>query len=366
LEKRNVDDTRNASAIAAWVYAMKRIFELLTSTLPLVIVGGLLYAGLFIKPQPKGAAVSKPIFERADRFYGIAAQEGGNAWLAGSNGKIVRTQDGGHSWTLQEVSVGNVLQDIAAWDTRRAVAVGNGGVVITTSDGGQSWRSVDAPKSRIANKLMRIKVLPNGEAWCVGEGGSILHSTNFGASWQQQGTGEDAAWNDITFKEGHAWLVGEFGHIKRSDDGGATWQDIVGPVKTSLMSVAFKDAEHGVAVGLNGVILTSDDGGHIWTRQVASSPDSSGDIASRDDHLDPAKRYERGQLEHLFDIIWDGERWIAVGSKGVIVIGSANGLSWRGTRLSSNDRNWYTAIARVGGQYYLAGSRVITQPIQAF
>src|SRR5438132_989320 len=133
---------------------MQRLFRLLTSAAPLLIIGALLYAGLLIKPQPKGSAVQRPTFERGDRLYGLAVQANGKAWLVGSNGKILHTGDGARSWEYEASPVDASLQDIAAWDDRRAVAVGNGGVIIVTADGGKSWRNVEAPRSRIADKLV--------------------------------------------------------------------------------------------------------------------------------------------------------------------------------------------------------------------
>ena len=339
---------------------MNRIFSFFTSVLPLVIIGGLLYAGLFVKPQPQGAAVALPVFERGDRIYGLAVQETGGAWVVGSGGKIARTDDSGRSWRIQHSSVYVSLQDVAAWDERHAVAVGNGGAVIITADGGKLWRGVEAPHNKIANKLMRVKALAGGQAWAVGEGGSVLRSTDFGSAWYQVGPEEDIAWNDISFHEKRGWMVGEYGRIRVSNDDGVSWHEVESPTKMSLMAVAFKDAENGVAVGMNGLILVSQNSGETWTEERFVSPDQLPPATQTEDRLEAGKVYERGRLNHLLDVIWDGDRWIAVGSKGVIVIGSADAGAWKATRLSPDDRNWYTSIARSQTQYYFVGSRVVT------
>jgi photosystem II stability/assembly factor-like uncharacterized protein len=339
---------------------VNRIFSLITSALPPVIIAGLLYAGLYIKPQPQGAAVARPVFERGDRLYGLAVQHDGRAWVAGSGGKIALTEDSGLSWRIQPSTVDVSLQDVAAWDEGHAVAVGDGGVVIVTDDGGKRWRGVEAPHSKIADKLMRVRTLAGGQAWAVGEGGSVLHSTDFGSTWHQVGPEEDIAWNDISFHEKLGWMVGEYGRIRMSSDEGASWHEFKSPTKMSLMSVAFKDARNGVAVGLNGVILVSHDSGESWTQESFLSPDQSLPDTQTDVCPEAGVECGRGRLEHLFDVIWDGDRWVAVGSKGVVVIGSADASTWKATRLSPDDRNWYTSIARSRTQYYLAGSRVIT------
>jgi photosystem II stability/assembly factor-like uncharacterized protein len=344
---------------------VKRFLNLLTAALPLIIIGGLLYAGFFVKPSPQGASVARPVFERGDRFYGLVVQESGKAWLVGSSGKILRSEDGARSWRMQASPVDVPLQDIAAWDEQRAVAVGNGGVIVVTDDGGTSWRKVEAPRSKIANKLLRVTVLADGQAWAVGEGGSILQSLDFGSTWRQVGPEEDVAWNDIVFRGQRGWMVGEYGRIRVSDNRGVSWREIKSPTKMSLMSVAFKDSSNGVAVGLNGVILASHDGGETWTQEESRSPDQIADAGQAENRADVGKVFERGQLEHLLDVIWDGDRWIAVGSKGIIVIGDADARQWRATRLSSDDRNWYTSVARGTTMYYFAGSRVVTKEANA-
>ncbi len=123
---------------------MERIRRIILSSLPLAIVGGLLYAGLFVKPKPVGKAVEQPLVQRGDAFYGIAALPNGAMWAVGSNGKILYSDDAGQSWRRQGTGSRETLQDVAAWDARRAVAVGNDGVVLTTGDGGHSWTPAQA------------------------------------------------------------------------------------------------------------------------------------------------------------------------------------------------------------------------------
>ncbi|CAI10717.1 hypothetical protein p2A397 (plasmid) [Aromatoleum aromaticum EbN1] len=313
---------------------MKKLLDLILSGAPLAIVGGLAYAGIFIKPQPQGSAVEQPVFERGEGYYGVSVLDQGKAWVVGSNGKIAVTEDGGASWQKQATPSRAALQDVAAWDDQHAVAVGNDGIVLITVDAGRSWQSVDAPKSEVANKLLRVKALPGGTAWAVGEAGMVMRSTDFGRSWTRVGGDEDVGWNDIVATGGRIWLVGEFGNVKVSGDDGVSWRAIETPVETSLMGLAFKDAENGVTVGLGGVVLTTRDGGQSWEQQQTPSS------------------------EHLFSVLWEGSRWIAAGASGVILVGGDEGRRWKETRLSELDRNWYTGLARQGDKYFFSGSQV--------
>jgi photosystem II stability/assembly factor-like uncharacterized protein len=304
----------------------------LLSLMPFAMIAGLLYAALFIKPKPVGSSVATPVFERGDAFYGIAAPTPATMWAAGTSGKIVHSDDGGRSWTRQATPAPNTLQDIAAWDAKRAVAVGDTGVVLITSDGGRNWEQVQAPHSTIANKLVRVRTLPDGAAWAIGEGGVVLHSMDFGATWAMVMKPEDIAWNDIFFVGDLGWLVGEFGNVRLSTDAGRSWQPVKAPTTGSLMAVSFRSPQDGVAVGLGGTILATHDAGAQWT--VVPS----------------------GTKEHLFDVTWTGKRWLAVGDNGAAVGAGPDDASWAPLPGQSQSSQWHTRIVVAAGDPLIAGS----------
>lgn len=358
---------------------IQRSIKIVFSTLPLFIVGSLLYVALYIKPQP-GLAITNPYpIVKRDRFYGVASPTPETVWAAGGHGKIVRSDDAGKSWVVQAVPEPIHLQGIAAWDDKQAIVVGNAGTVLVTRDGGKSWTKVKTPlddpveksgvikkptvvlaiggmsygrtaeqereeKERVAataesarklaQKILKVKVFAGGGAWAVGELGIVLHSKDFGATWERKREPEDVAWNDVAFIGNTGLLVGEAGRIMRTEDGGETWSAAESHVKGSLMSVEFRDPEHGVAVGLLGVVLVTADGGKTW----AQAPQTT--------------------REHLFDVIWDGAEWIAVGDKGVMVKGDSSGANWSGKRITDLDTSWYTQIQKSGDRYYLSGARL--------
>lgn len=339
-----------------------KLVKVSLSAIPWLIIAVLLWAGLFIKPQPVGSTVQPPAIERTDSFYGITVPAAGVVWIAGNNGKVVRSEDDGRTWTLQKTPVKFHLQDIASWDTKRAVAVGNSGVVIVTADGGAGWTEVQAPRSKVSNKLLRVKTMPDGRAWAVGEMGAVLESSDYGHTWQRRRDEEDVAWNDIVFVDAASgWIVGETGRMLRTRDGGKTWEPVPSPVKSSLMAVAFRDASSGVAVGLEGVLLTTQDGGANWVRQprakrpVAAFGEGASDKATaafRTRTLEEAG-------EHLFDVTWDEAHgaWLAVGNQGVWVRGGKDAAQWEAGRIDPRDMAWHTRVIVAGEHSYLAGAR---------
>ncbi|MCB0293337.1 MAG: T9SS type A sorting domain-containing protein, partial [Calditrichaeota bacterium] len=54
-------------------------------------------------------------------------------------------------------------------------------------------------------------------------------------------------------------------------DGGASWTLQSGGTTTKLLSVAFSDADHGIAAGNDGIIIRTSDGGASWTHQSSGT-----------------------------------------------------------------------------------------------
>lgn len=351
---------------------MQRVFKISGSLAPFVIIAGLLYAGLFIKPNSVGEALPRPAFERGDRLYGLAVQPNGNMWLVGSNGKVLTSRDS-TTWQYAKSPVKVALQDVAAWNDQHAVAVGDEGVVIVTHDAGKSWIAVDTPKSGISNKLIRVKVYPKGVAWAVGEGGVLLKTSDHGDHWSLARSEEDVVWNDVALAGDKVVVVGERGRILSSHDNGSTWREVSSPVKSSLMSVAFRSEKEGVAVGLDGVVLATHDGGAGWQKAEFTSPDHIGGVKASDqvdgkslqqNRPEYLLSVEKNRSEHLLSVSWLNDRWLATGTKGVVALGSEDGSRWSGVRLAPEDRNWYTAISQRGEQVFLTGSRFVASSMK--
>lgn len=316
---------------------MRIVITVATSIIPFAIVGGLLYAALFVKAEAMVASVKPPAIERRDRFLGVAMPDDKVIWAVGSNGKIIRSNNGGEKWEAQVSPTSENLQGLAAWNDEQAVAVGGGGVVIRTVDAGKTWTEVAVPKSDVANKLLNVRAAEGGTAWAVGEMGAVLKSADGGQHWERALPEKDQAWNDIAFVGDHGVLVGEFGQVMKTEDGGKNWKAVSSGVKSSLMSVYLRDRLNGVAVGLSGVILVTHDGGGQW------------------------KEMERQTREHLNGVTWDGTQWQVVGDKGVIVSGDGAGLKWKAGRVSEGNLGWNTQILADKGEaagkgYILAGA----------
>lgn len=173
----------------------------------------------------------------------------------GGRSRIYRTADGGSSWNLQffnrEASAFYDCFDF--WDERRGLAVSDavGGrlVILETEDAGASWSPV-APE--------RIPEAAPGEG-AFAASGTCLVVARPDYAWIGTGAGGEA-------------------RVYRSRDAGKAWSVVSvpfhrGSAASGVLSLAFRDSLHGVALGgdleapgaVQDNVALTEDGGASWT-----------------------------------------------------------------------------------------------------
>ena len=199
--------------------------------------------------------------------------DGRTGWAVGSGGTILKSEDGGQTWTprvsdasAQLASVTFTSDGITGW------AVGDDGI-FKSEDGGQTW----APRpSGTTARLTAVTFTSDGTTgWVVGGDGTILKSEDSGQTWAPRPSGTTAWLASVTFTEDGTtgWIVGWNGTILKSEDGGQTWTPRPSGTRTELASVTFtEDGTTGWVVGWDGTILKSEDGGQTWTPRAGGTP----------------------------------------------------------------------------------------------
>ncbi|NNC17756.1 oxidoreductase [Corallococcus exiguus] len=173
---------------------------------------------------------------------------------AGDKSRIYKTTDGGAHWTLQFTNTvpGAFFNGMAFWDEQHGIAfsdpVERHFVVITTEDGGATWKPV--PQGALPAAL-------EGEAGFAASGTSIA-----------------------VYGKSHVWfgLGGSIARVLHSADRGKTWGIAPTPLATGegagVFSLYFWSSMAGVAVGGNykqpevatsNAALTMDAGKRKWT-----------------------------------------------------------------------------------------------------
>ena len=197
----------------------------------------------------------------ADAATAVAV--GGDS-LSGS--LIMRTTDGGGSWTgiQSPTNSGLVAVDFATPSV--GVAVG-AGVILRTVNGGAAWTVVNDDPSR---RLFAVRFASPTVGLALGRQGLLLRTTDAGASWSPiTWSSQVAALSAIAFGSATLGVVGDdSGALFRTTDAGLTWAPVGSAGTATLTSIDFADASTVIAVGGYGVIARSPDGGATWTTLV--------------------------------------------------------------------------------------------------
>jgi hypothetical protein len=222
----------------------------------------------------------------------------GGRFVAVGDYAILYSSDGDH-WQPATMDIENPLIGVAGSATG-LVAVGFDGRILYSSDGIR-WDAATGAGAGVP--------LPNleGVSWggdrfvaVAGWTDSIVHSLD-GEHWQ-----EASLPDDLYGLRGVMWAGDRFvavGHSIGLSKDGVRWRGAHMPVHGYLAAVAWNGERH-VAVGNEGLILYSNDGG--WWSPAADS----------------------ATAETLTGVAWNGERFVAVGHHGAIVH-SSDGDHWQ-------------------------------------
>lgn len=238
------------------------------------------------KAPPKVQMINR-IISITDRFFDVQALDANNVFVVGYGGKILHTTDGGFSWTEVPSGTDRALYRIHFVDPTNGWIAGQDGLILHTSDGGKSWTR---QKSGTDVYLFSLDFVDPQYGWAVGDRSILLETTDGGSHWnvhkivppsQRNLTPDEALMSqdpilyDVQFLDRHTgWVVGEFGKIYHTTDGGRSWseeeQTLLGKEVMDILDlptffgVHFKDAQNGLAAGLDGKIAQTQDGGKSW------------------------------------------------------------------------------------------------------
>jgi hypothetical protein len=220
-----------------------------------------------------------------NQFYSVKAVNATTAWAAAVGGRVLRTINGGNTWT--SVGGGRIgtadVYNITAVDGNTAFVTTTPSTttyIFRTTNGGSVWDTVFQQAGGFID-AMHLYDATNGIAIGDPVAGryTFLRTTNGGTTWVRTatepipGTGEASSQNDLAvFGTNYIWIgASANGRIYRSTDAGATWASstVPGAVSaTNVIAVWFNSAQYGIASAVNGSTYTayrSTDGGVTWT-----------------------------------------------------------------------------------------------------
>jgi hypothetical protein len=131
-------------------------------------------------PQVKVTVIQNPY------LFTVNFKDENNGLISGLGGVILRSTDGGRSWSYERTDRKQALFSVAAADGR-AIAVGEKGLVRVSDDGGNSWAEPTSDSFPTVFTFMRdVAFDPQRHTGLiVGQQGKIMRSQDGGKSWKQ-------------------------------------------------------------------------------------------------------------------------------------------------------------------------------------
>ncbi len=214
-------------------------------------------------------------------------------WAVGHDEVILRSEDGGETWTRQHYAPEKEQPLLDVWfsDADHGLAFGAYGSILSSHDGGRTWsEQIFEPRPLIAKPaaakaaadkgkedeyevegaasdmhLNAAKQSADGKLYLAAEAGHLFRSDDSGTSWLELPSPYEGSFFGVLPLDPPSLLAfGLRGHLFRSDDAGATWQAIASNTTAMLTNALRLDAETIVITGLAGALLVSHDGGRSF------------------------------------------------------------------------------------------------------
>ncbi|MCA3216381.1 MAG: hypothetical protein ING39_13320 [Burkholderiales bacterium] len=262
--------------------------------------------------------------------------------VAVGRGFIVRTSDGGSTWTRldvpaidtsTEVSPSGVAyagRDVAGNDVfvasgfQSSAGAPFGG--LRSTDGGLTWSVV--PAMAVASRRL-TDVVFNGQGVGLAMMDEVqpvaARSTDFGVTWTSV---------NLPFRARRAAfggantvvILGESSEHAHSADGGQTWSPQARSLRMGQQDWRpyMRDANEGVAIGFYGAIARTLDGGASW--QAVTNGNINDSVYALE--ANPSRTVLLGQLNNGLQRSTDGRTWTRASTSNFLSSGGGQSISW--------------------------------------
>ncbi|MEK6900017.1 MAG: YCF48-related protein, partial [Nanoarchaeota archaeon] len=304
------------------------------------------HSGLILRTTDGGSTWSSQTSGTVNNLYGVHFLNATLGSAVGESGTIVRTVDGGTTWTNQTSGTANQLNSILLLSADVGIAVGNSGTIIVTTNSGTTWSS---QTSGTVQNLTDIEATGFSGLFTVGTNGTVLRTTNSGSTWTNMNfNATSKELRAVSFTDALTiTAVGFDGDVIRNRDAGdpAYWVNSTELTSADFFGMQFIDNSTGTIVDSGGGIYRTTDGGTSWTQQqsgvstsiravsftsseVGTAVGNSGTILHTTDGGTTWTNQTSGVLNNLYGVIFpEVSRHIIVGNSGRIS-NSINRIKW--------------------------------------
>lgn len=181
------------------------------------------------------------------------ARAGERTVAVGQRGHIVYSDDAGKTWQQAQVPVSSDLVAVCFPTATDGWAVGHDGVVLRTRDGGQSW-STQLDGRRLGKAMVEYYTRAAASSDDRDRANRLVDEAR-----RFEAQGAENPFLDVWFRDAsNGYVVGAFGLVLRTGDGGASWEPLLhaadNPKALHLYAVRGVGADVYIA-GEQGLVL---------------------------------------------------------------------------------------------------------------
>ena len=222
--------------------------------------------GLVLATRDGGSTWQKQHSGVSAQLLAVAAASPTDVFAVGAYGTLLTTSDGGANWSKVALPwntlIPKVLKDnpgvepnlnnVFFLDRNTGWIVGEFGIILKTADGGRTWTAQRAGED--LPQLYAIVFTDPATGWAVGQVGSLIHTTDGGATFSAiQATPEDLF--SIAIAGLNGVVVGNH-TLLMTHDGGRNWLAGTRLPGGIWLNQVVLDSARAIAVGAGGTILS--------------------------------------------------------------------------------------------------------------
>ena len=197
--------------------------------------------GRIIKTTDGGSTWTGVYTNTTSSVTALAATNATTVHAVRLDGAILNTTDGGTTWsTPVPNTVSTSMLGMSFLDSMTGFVVGSVGVMSKTTDGGNTWAPLASPQADWP--FFQMKIISAVEIYAVGDPGFLYKSTDLGATWTPLsilplgGAASDTlVWYSLDKQGSVMTMSGDFGLVVKSTDGGASWASNNFQLSTQIM-----------------------------------------------------------------------------------------------------------------------------------
>ena len=185
---------------------------------------------------------------------------------------IYKTNDGGITWKNIPANANTQHRDIVFTDANTGYIGCNNGVILKTTDQGETWQQLTTGMEGEGVVFASLSFINNNIGWAsVLPYAMVAKTTDGGQTWQYASIIKDSAstWNQsVAFMDADTGLALLYpSGVYRTIDGGATWNQVSAP-SGEFVDIAFTPQNNVIIGGSSGQVLQSTDAGKTWKAVV--------------------------------------------------------------------------------------------------